>query len=855
MNKVPELLVPAGGMEQLKAAVACGADAVYIGGRSFSARSHASNFSDEEIAGAIEYAHSCDVKIHVALNTLLRDRELPGALDFAAGLYGLGADAVIVQDTGLFSMIHHYLPDLSLHLSTQGTVTDLSGVRHAAARGAERVILARELSLDEIRYICREKENTEIEIFVHGAICIGLSGQCHMSGLIGGRSGNRGDCAQPCRMTYSLETASGHRSAAGCHLSPKDLCLLGHLKEIAEAGVDSIKIEGRMKSQEYVAAVTSIYRKHLDFVREEKNDSAAACLEEDVKVLRQMYSRGSFTDAYFRGSAYADMMSGRSPKHQGLYIGKTEAFYKKSGHALVRLAEALSVGDGVEVRGGSGTADNVVTYMKDFRGKLCREAEKGDLVEIGDLRVKGSVPEKGSPVFRLTDKKLSQKFRDTYDKMPQRLPVRFHLKAVEGKKLFLQGTVCSSANLSGGCDFTASAASEGILQMAESAPPDEKKLAGRLGKTGGTPYLCTGCQIEIGGRPHIPASMLNELRRQVLEQLTEQRLSASRPSAEEAEAAVRRIRMACQDGALSEKGSAESAPDDGPFWIQLYYYGAKDLGQRIREILRLFGQKPSRKCVSGRKILFCLPSEYFKDLEEAKATADMIADAGCYFDLVMPLERRRTELEGEMVLQLFERIRSWKNFRAVMVGDPGQVSLVSSCGIPYELDSQINVLNEKTAAFWLSADALSVTLSDEPDPEDGSSFHWGSGNYCVNLYGRIPVMYLEHCPVGCSSDRIWSGNGNRKDPGARNAKPSCSTEKKHYYCRKDEWFLRDRKGADFPVRADSRSCRAVVYSHRKLNRLSQSAGLIRKGCHHFRICVFDESAEEIQKIIEEIAER
>ncbi len=852
MNKVPELLVPAGGMEQLKAAAASGADAVYIGGRSFSARSHAANFSDEEMAEAIEYAHSCDVKIHAALNTLLKDRELPGALEYAARLYGLGADAVIVQDTGLFSMIHQYLPDLSLHLSTQGTVTDLSGVREAAARGAERVILARELSLEEIRRICREKENTEIEIFVHGAICIGLSGQCHMSGMIGGRSGNRGDCAQPCRMTWSLGTTDGYRSAAGCHLSPKDLCLLGHLKEIAEAGVDSIKIEGRMKSPEYVAAVTSIYRKHLDFVRDGKSSEAAACLEEDVKVLRQMYSRGSFTDTYFRGSAYVDLMSGRSPKHQGLYIGKTEAYYKKPGHALVRLADALSVGDGVEIRGKRGTADNVVTFIKDSRGKICREAEKGDLVEIGDLRVKGSAPEKGAPVFRLTDKKLSQKIRDIYDKMPQRLPVRFRLQAVEGKRLFLQGTDCSSVNSSGDCAFIAEAFSEDILQTAKSAPPDEKRLAGRLAKTGGTPYLCTECQIEIEGEPHIPASVLNELRRQVLEQITEQRLSASRPSAEEAETAMRRVRQALQERKIFEDNPAESTQKDRTVWIMLYFYDAKDLGPRIREILALFRMRQSGEHDSEKKILFCLPSEYFMDSEKAKETAALIAEAGCCFDLVMPLQRRRTELQEEKVLRLFEEVRSWKNFRAVMVGDAGQISLASSCGIPFELDSQMNILNEKSAAFWLSGNARSVTLSDEPDPEESSSFHWRDGEYCVNLYGRIPVMYLEHCPVGCSSDRIWSGDGNKNDPGAPIIKPSCSKEKKYYYCRTGEWLLRDRKGAEFPVKADSSCCRAVVYSHRKLNRLSKYAGLLKKGCRHFRISIFDESAEEIQKILEEL---
>lgn len=853
MNRVPELLLPAGGMEQLKAAVACGADAVYAGGLSFSARSHAANFTDDELERAVEFAHIHNVKIHVALNTLLMDRELPEALRFASKLYGMGADAVIVQDAGLFSMIHEYLPDLPLHFSTQGSVTDLSGVRDAAARGAERVILARELSLEEIRYICQRKGNTEIEIFVHGAICIGLSGQCHMSGMIGGRSGNRGDCAQPCRLKYTLEGPAGEVSAAGFHLSPKDMCLLPHLGEIAEAGVDSIKIEGRMKSPEYVAAVTSIYRKHLDYLREGKKEMAASCIEEDQRILRQMYSRGSFTDAFFRGSSSAEMMSGRSSKHQGLYIGEMEAFRKKSGHAEILLSEPFSIGDGVEIPGKGGTADNVITYMKNSRGAFCKEAEKGERVEIGDLRVKGQPPEKGSPVFRLTDKKLNQQLRSTYGKIPQRMEVRFYLKAVTGRKLFLQAETAPDTVSSVRRTFTASAVSEEPLQAARSAPPDEQRLAGQLEKTGGTPYLCAGCQIRIEGSPHIPASLINDLRRQVLEQLTEQRLSASRPSAEEAESAVLRVRQALQERKIFEDNSAESTQKNGPVWILLYFYDAKDLGLRIREILALFRKKQSGEHVSEKKYLFCLPSEYFMDSEKAKETAALIADAGCYFDLIMPLQRRRTELKEEKVLRLFEEVRLWKNFRAVMVGDAGQISLVSSCGIPYELDTQMNILNEKSAAFWLSRRALTVTLTDEPDPFMGSSFRGVRGECCLNLYGRIPVMYLEHCPIGAYNDPIWLCSRKKENSGNRSIKKSCSVKKKQYYCRQGSWKLKDRMGGEFPVRADSSCCRAVVYSHRKIDRLEQADRLIREGFRYFRISIFDESAEEILSLVDGIA--
>ena len=246
---VPELLIPAGGMEQLRAAAAAGADAVYLSGTSFNARANADNFRDEDLEAAIKTAHEHGIRVHIALNTLLRTCEMEEALSFARRCRRWGADALILQDRGLTARLREEMPDIALHLSTQGTVYDADGVSEAVKAGFQRVILSRELSLEEIAAVCRQTD-AEIEIFVHGAVCISYSGQCHMSYAIGGRSGNRGTCAQPCRLPYALMRQSGSlceeipRTDGKYLLSPADMCLLGHLKEIAEAGVGFFENRG-----------------------------------------------------------------------------------------------------------------------------------------------------------------------------------------------------------------------------------------------------------------------------------------------------------------------------------------------------------------------------------------------------------------------------------------------------------------------------------------------------------------------------------------------------------------------------------------------------------------------------------
>ena len=335
-----EILSPAGGPEALRAAVCAGADAVYLGFGQFNARRGARNFTQDELASAVSYCHLRGVRVYLTLNTLCSDREMAQAVDCAAQASRMGVDAALVQDMGLVRALRQAVPDLPLHASTQMSLHSLGGVKAAAELGMTRAVLARELSREDIAYIC-EKSPIEIEVFVHGALCMCHSGQCFMSSVIGGRSGNRGMCAQPCRLPYGW----GDELVNGYPLSLKDMSLAGHLRELQEMGVASAKIEGRMKRPEYVYIVTKVY---ADALREGREPTA-----EELRRLEQAFSRQGFTDGYYTGRKGPDMFGVReeSKPPRELFAQARAAYEKGEGrlapvkfYAMVRAGEPIQVG-------------------------------------------------------------------------------------------------------------------------------------------------------------------------------------------------------------------------------------------------------------------------------------------------------------------------------------------------------------------------------------------------------------------------------------------------------------------------------------------------------------------------------
>ena len=477
MRKNIELLAPAGSYEAFIAAVENGANAVYLGGKLFNARANASNFNLDELKKIIEYAHLRNVQIHITMNTLLDDTELKDALKFANDIYNIGVDAVIVQDLGLAKMLHEYIPGLVLHASTQLSTHNLDGVNELSKIGFSRVVLARELSFEEIKYICDNTE-TEIEIFTHGAMCVSYSGQCLMSSMIGDRSGNRGKCAQPCRLPYTL-LKNSDEVAKGYLLSPKDLCSLEILKDLPN--VVSLKIEGRMKSPEYVATVVSTYRKYLNKIIE---NSVSEPTEEDKNNLVQIFNRGGFSKGYFLGKTGKDMMCYEKPKNWGIYVGKVTNYDGKK-YITIDNVSKLHIGDGIEIWNNSNNSPS--TIISEIIGN-----------KIG--RIHGEI-HIGDKVYKTLDKSLNQKMHESFSRgfvVHSKVSLKAIFKANEDIELIIN-------------DFEYNS---GIIpNIAEKQPITKEKLTSQLCKTGNTPFEVSSIDIKLDDNLFIPVSVINDIRR------------------------------------------------------------------------------------------------------------------------------------------------------------------------------------------------------------------------------------------------------------------------------------------------------------------------------------------------------
>lgn len=488
-NTKCELLAPAGGMDQLKAAVQNGADAIYLGGKLFNARINAGNFNMSEMEEAVRYAHLRDVKIYVTINILIKNEELQKAVEYVRDLYELGVDAIIVQDMGLAFLVKKYIPNMSLHLSTQGTVYNASGVKLAKKIGFKRVVLARELSIEEIK---ETTQIAEIEVFVHGALCICYSGQCQLSRIIGGRSGNRGECAQPCRLLYTND-----KGEKGHWLSPKDLCGIERIPELIEAGVTSLKIEGRMKSVEYVAEVVRIYRKYIDKYYENNEIDVT---EEDMELLQQVFSRGKFTEGYIDGKPKEPFLSTELSKHQGTYLGKVVDNRGGNNQLIdIKLSKyaSLDMGDGVEIHSKKLTG-NVVTYI---------EKQPNNILRIGDMRGSTRV---GDEVYKISSKKQKTRAKRTIADNKKKNYVNMIFTAIVNNTPEL---IIWKDNIE------ISVKGAHIIEVANNSPIQEATVVKQLMKTGSTSFAINECSVFVDQVGAMSVSEINRMRREGLELL------------------------------------------------------------------------------------------------------------------------------------------------------------------------------------------------------------------------------------------------------------------------------------------------------------------------------------------------
>ncbi|WP_250278811.1 U32 family peptidase [[Clostridium] colinum] len=492
-NKRVELLSPVGSMESMISAVNNGCDAIYLGGKSFNARQSANNFNDEELNYIIDYCHLRGVKVNLTLNILYKEEEVQNVLNFVSNVYSYGIDAIIVQDIGIFNLIRNNFKNVALHASTQMTIHNIEGVKFLQDLGFNRVVLSRELTLKEIENITHNTD-IEIEAFVHGAICVSYSGRCLMSSLIGERSGNRGRCAQPCRMEYKL-IKNDKIYANDYLLSPKDTSTLPIIDKLVKSGIHTFKIEGRMKSPEYVASVTSNYRKYIDKVN---NNTFDEIENNDLKELTQIFNRGgSSITGYYEKWSNKSMIS-PSPKSSGLEIGIVESYNKKTKKCVIKLNEPVVCGDGIEIW----------TRTKPHCGtNISKQAGVGDLI---NLTICGNI-NKGDLVFRSFDKALDNKLKKLYSKDTRKQEIKVDVIAKLNKPLTLKLYVNNIEIIEEGY----------VVEQAKNSCVTEDTLIEKLSKTGDTPFYFIFNSIDVDENIYIPLSAINALRRNATENLQE----------------------------------------------------------------------------------------------------------------------------------------------------------------------------------------------------------------------------------------------------------------------------------------------------------------------------------------------
>jgi len=474
-----ELLSPVGNYDNLIAAVQNGADAVYLGASSFNARANAQNFSDEELKNAIMYARKRGVDVHLTLNTLLYNNEINEALQVAKFAYESGISAIIVQDIGLAVELVKYFPDLPIHASTQMTISNIYGVNLMEKIGLKRVVLARELSIEEIKNI-RKNTNMELECFGHGALCVSYSGQCLFSSMVGKRSGNRGLCAGPCRLNYNL-LKNGKEIENGYLLSPKDICTLEILPELIDSGIDSLKIEGRKKSYEYVSIVTKIYRKYIDLAKDKSKEYKVE--DEDLKALLQIYNRGGMGTGYFENRQ--NIVYPEKPNHLGVEIGKIKAINPKRKQVTIDLTDEISMGDVISINDGTSYISEIIS------GNTV-----GEIKNVKDIKI-------NDKVYKIVSNNLNKKQWEIYKKETKKVDISAKIEE-NGENICLileKGKIQAKS--------TIKREKWALNEL------DKSRILCQIQKTGNTIFNIKDVQINAQNL-NFPISKLNELRRDAI---------------------------------------------------------------------------------------------------------------------------------------------------------------------------------------------------------------------------------------------------------------------------------------------------------------------------------------------------
>lgn len=776
LRPVPELLAPAGSLDAVRAALANGADAVYLGAEKFNARDEGAQLTMEDLGEACRLAHARGARIYLTFNILLKPTELIEALLHLGECIDRGIDAAIVQDLGVVRLMQRVYPGLEIHGSTQTTVHDAAGAGLLRDLGVQRVVLARENTLDDIRAIRNAVPDLGLESFVHGALCIAYSGQCFMSGMISDRSANRGSCAQSCRKDYALTDAmSGAELDRGYLISARDLGAWDHLAEIADAGIRCLKVEGRKKKPEYVATVTHGYREFLDRLAAGRWRSPQTA---EVQPLVQIFSRG-FTGGMYGGRAGRDYVTRDQPDNRGAELGRVVG---AEGHdLLIEVSLPVQVGDGLgfehpggAARGNTGFAVTRVRAVSKRGGKLLQAINAGAEIPAGWI------------VVRSAEAALLRRARESFVGVAPagapRVPLSMTVSGVGGEPLVL---ICTADERS------VTVRSTVTLSSADKHPLDQIRLREQLGRLGETPYVLAGLDTSaLATGLFLPMSALNDLRQEAVSALM-----LGQAGTEHGRLAARRDLIEAAVIDLPGGTEAKSAPPDGDLAVEVFNVedarAATDAGAS-EIVLDVFLRHP------------------MPPVSRVRTLMDELGGKNVRFRLRTPTIVRPEERKT---------LDKWLALGTpILTGHLGLLRELAAANRDVVADYAVNCFNQHTARLVFELGARRITLSIELTGEEMAQVAapWDGRGFEVLVYGRPEGMTLEHCVLSAAFGQ-----------GPYTCRDLCV--QKH-----PNVELTDPAGYVFPVATDS-ACRNRLLHSRPVSAADYLPSLWRNGFRTYRL--------------------
>lgn len=796
-----DLLSPVGDFDCLKAAVQNGANSVYFGANLFSARAFASNFDLDELKNAIQYARIRGVKTNLTLNTLIKNDEFEDAFNLAKKAYEFGIDAIIVQDLGLAKMLIKSFPDLAIHASTQMSVHNLQGVLELQELGFKRVVLSRELSIGEIEYICRNS-NVEIECFIHGALCISYSGQCLFSSMIGGRSGNRGKCAQPCRLPYKL-LENNSVIDSGYLLSTRDICGLDFIPDMINAGVTCLKIEGRMKKPEYVATVTRIYRKYIDLA---ESSEPYVVDDADRKILMQAFNRGSFSCGHLSNEPNKKLVFKDKSDNMGLFLGKVEKYNSNKGYITVKLNEPIEVGDTVALERESGTynVSEVMVSNKNIKG-----TKVGQTVTIG--RMKGNI-KLGDKIFKMSSKSQNSIANDSLRFENRKVALNCKVTVKENQPLEINITSANDLDIYKNLNITSTL--DVLPVEAKNRPISKDDIIAQINKTNSTPFNFANIKVNLDDNLFLPkVSSLNELRRTALENVENFAISN-----------IQRISDGINYNACNEnsKNANNSNSSNNP----------NNDENKISVLLNILNEKYDYSSLEGIDIVY-IPLKYFVN----KKYSNILETLSKKFELYIYLPTIiKANYRNLLSLNIENAIKSY-NIKGFVLSNISNLLLLDNvlenCSLNknnfnFIANYTFNIFNNHSVKELKELGFNRFTISPELNKETILDLTSSNTEVLASeliVYGKTPLMNMNYCLLG---------KANKCYP---NCDAKCNSCNKYY--------LKDRLGLNFEIIPDNIQTVTTIYNSKTTS--IESTDFVSTNV--FRIDVIDESIDDINNII------